>query len=478
MNRVLLSIFLIVLMCSSFSQELPPLPSKPKPIKIPPFREAKLDNGLRVAVIEKRGVPLVSLCLVVRGGASMESSEKAGLARMTAELLTRGTTTRTAEQIAEEVEFLGGELSSWADWNASYLLLEISSDKLDRAMPVFSDVVLNPSFRQKEIEILRSQLQDSLSYNLKQPGFLASYVASVFAYGEHPVGGTPESLKSITRQDIVSFYKSSFLPQNSVLVISGDISYVKATTLAKRFFDRWSSRKTLEKSEKTISHDARGGENNFLIVDLPGSGQAAVFYAKGVGVERKQQDKFFEAQVANSVLGGGYSSRLNQEIRIKRGLSYGAGSSFAWRANRANFAARAQTKNESAAEVAELILSEIKRLSTEDVPEDEVKPRKAALIGNFARQIETNQGLARYFAELHALQVEPQQIQSFVQSVESVKQADLKKFASVYLNDGFFVIVGDYSKIRGELEKRFPQVKPLVIQADKLSLETILGVNR
>lgn len=477
MIRVLLVVFIVGfvglgLMSLTFAQELPPAPSEPKPIKVPAFRETVLDNGLRVSVVEKRDVPLVSIRLVVRGGgASVEEPEKAGLASMTAELLTKGTKTRTAEQIAEEIEFLGGDISSSADWNAAYLSLSVASDKLDKAMPIFADVALNPTFRQKEIEILRSQLQDELTYNLKQPSFLASYVASVYAFNEHPAGGTPESLKNISRNDIVSFYKKNFLPNNSVLVVVGDISFQKAVSIAKRFFGRWAKQNQSQKNSTKSAVNLSSAEGpKFLIVDLPKSGQAAVFYASRIDVNRADRNQYFQSQVMNSILGGGFSSRLNQEIRVKRGLSYGAGSSFSWRAEGyANFIARAQTKNESAAEVAELMLEEIKKLAKTEVPDEEMKPRKAALIGNLARQIETCQGLSFIFSQLYSLGVSPDETKTFVEMVEKVSKEQIKQFTAKFFNGANFVVVGDYSIMKEGFAKRFPKAEVTVVQADEIN---------
>ncbi|MFN3330536.1 MAG: M16 family metallopeptidase, partial [Pyrinomonadaceae bacterium] len=401
------------------AQKTPPAPAPPKPIKVPSIKEKKLPNGLTVAVVEKRNVPLVAVYFLIGDGASKEDLKKAGLANLTASLLTRGTKTRSASKIAEDIEFLGGELNSGADWNESYITLNVTSDKLAAAMNVMADVLLNPTFAQKEIEILKAQIQDNLSYNLRQPGFLASYAASVYAYGEHPVLGTPESLESISRQDIVSFYKKAFAPGKAVLIFVGDISLQKAENLARRFFGAWKN----SIAEETVAKEQNSNRTNgleILVIDLPNSGQAAVTYTKEIAdVRRDDRKRYFEASVMNSVLGGGYSARLNQEIRIKRGLSYGAGSSFAWRRAKANFIARAQTKNESAAEVAELILGEIRKLSEQEVSGEEIKPRKAALIGTFSRNTETNFQLANVLAELYALGVSTDEINSYVQEIEA-----------------------------------------------------------
>ena len=190
----LVSLYLCASVVNSFAQEQPPAPSAPKSVSIPAVKEKKLPNGLTVAVVERKNVPLVSVQLLIKSGASSESADKAGLANMTASLLSKGTKTRTATQIAEQMEFLGGDLNTGAGWNNSIVSINIMSDKLDEAMAIMSDVVLNPSFKQEEIDLLKSQTLDGLTYNLKQPGFLANYVAAKYSFNEHPAGGTPESI--------------------------------------------------------------------------------------------------------------------------------------------------------------------------------------------------------------------------------------------------------------------------------------------
>jgi zinc protease len=199
----------LILLCASYSApaqtEQPPAPSAPKSITIPAVKEKRLPNGLTVAVAERKNVPLVTVQLLVKSGAAQEEMEKAGLANVTAALLTKGTKTRTASQIAEQMEFLGGSIASGAGWNSSFVSVNVMSDKLDPALAILADAVLNPKFEQKEIDLLKSQLADNLAYNLKQPGFLANYAASVYSFGEHPAGGTPASVEKLTREDVQGF---------------------------------------------------------------------------------------------------------------------------------------------------------------------------------------------------------------------------------------------------------------------------------
>jgi zinc protease len=475
---------------SAAQTELPE-PGASRSVQIPAVKETTLKNGLKVAVVERKNVPLVTVQLVIRAGAGMEDKEKAGLADMTASLLTKGTATRSATEIAEQMEFLGGVINTGASWNNSVVFVNVMADKLDQALAIMSDAALNPAFKQDEIDLLKSQTLDGLAYNLTQPGFLASYVASAYSFGKHPAGGTPESIKSLTRNDFVDFHKVNYVPGNAVLIFTGDITAAKANKLAKKYFGSWKASPV--KKEKILVPKSELSQNDavksslvkrILVVDLPNSGQAAVTFAKNMesngrivwneksngGVTSKS---FYPALVLNSLLGGGYSSRLNQEIRIKRGLSYGAGSSFSWQHYTSDFSTRTQTKNESAAEVAEIVVNEIKRLSAEDISETELNPRRLVLTGNFGRGIETTTGLANALAELYAFYLDTAVLNEYMRSIEAVKPENVKAFAEGNFNGGDIIIVGDYNVFKDDLAKRFPNVEVKVVKAAELDLKTL-----
>jgi len=473
LNRLAVFAFLLLTFAYSvFAQETPPAPGPARSVKIPAVKETKLKNGLTVAVIEKKGVPVVSVQLLVKTGASSEGMEKAGLANLTADMLTKGTKTRTAEQIAEQMEFLGSSINSGASWNSSNVGMTVTSDKLDSAMSIFADVILNPSFKQEELDLLKSQTLDELKANLQQPGFLANYVASSYSYGEHPAGGTPDSIGNIGRADIASFFTSGYHPRKSILIFVGDITAANAYIIAERFLGNWKA----ENESPGIAHTAGIGRigkdsafRRLLVVDLPNSGQASVNYAVSSEIGRTNKD-YYGASVLNSVLGGGYSSRLNQEIRIKRGLSYGASSGFGWRAGSSNFRASAQTKVISAAEVAELVVAEIDRLRDTDVADAEIVPRKAVLTGSFGRNLETNQGLASALGDLYGFDIPTTELNAYVSNVNNVPNSAIRSFAQKNLVNGDLIIVGDYEKFKDDLAKRFPNAKIEVIKATELDL--------
>lgn len=471
----LVSLILWISTVNAFAQEVIPAPAPAKSVNIPAVQEKRLKNGLTVAVIEKTSVPIITSSLLVRSGASAESAAKAGLANLTASMLTKGTTTRTAEQIAEQMEFLGGSIGSNAGWNGSSVTISVTSDKLDQAMAIMSDVVLNPTFKQEELDLLKAQTLDDLKYSLTQPGFLATYVASKYSFDEHPAGGTPASIEALSRADIQAFYGKAFKPENAVLIFAGDISLAKAASIAEELFGKWPAPVS---GWGSVSGGGGGYSlpqpvvKRMLVVDLPKSGQASVNYFKPISSIGRGSNEFYTASVLNSVLGGGYSSRLNQEIRIKRGLSYGAGSSFTWRGNRTNFGARTQTKNESAAEVAELVVAELRRLADGITADAELNPRKLVLIGGFGRNLEATGGLVGALSDMYSFGLPASELNKYLAGVTGVGSGNIKDFAGKFLNNGDMVIVGDYSAFKDDLAKRFPNMKIEVIKVDDLNIES------
>ncbi|MBA2378334.1 MAG: insulinase family protein, partial [Blastocatellia bacterium] len=304
------------------AQVAEPKPGPARTVKIPEVKESKLDNGLTVAVIEKRNVPLVTVQMLVRSGAAAEGIDKAGLADVTASLLTKGTKTRTATQIAEEIEFLGGSIFSSASWNNSFTTISVTSDKLEQAMAILADTALNPTFVQSELDLLKTQAVDGLTYSLTQPGFLTSYVTSVYSHGEHPAGGTPASLSSISRDDVTSFYSSNFYPGNVVLIFGGDVDAARATAIAKKHFGSWPAvarTPPIRETKPAAKRKVDGTVDRILVLDLPNAGQASVSYALrssngrsvASGDSLAAAPGYYPALTLNSLLGGGYSSRLN-----------------------------------------------------------------------------------------------------------------------------------------------------------------------
>ena len=453
-------------------QETPPPPSAPRSVSLPKPVEKSLKNGLRVIVIERGEVPLAAAHLLIKNGGEADPPELSGLANLTAGLLTEGTATRTAPQIAEAVEALGGSIESGGLWDASAARVGVMSTKLDPAMAILADIVRNPAFKEEEIERQRQQLLDQLAVDMSNPGRLARFVATRVVFGASPYGhlltGTPETIARIKRDDIVKFHSTYYRPDNAILVIGGHVKPDDAFKLAEKVFGDWAKPAApLAAPSSAMKEAAMQTTPRVLVIDKPDAGQAAVVLVR-TGIKRTDPD-YFRGIVTNSVLTG-YSGRLNQEIRIKRGLSYGARSTLDVRRDVGPFIAETQTKNPTGAQVAALLVSELSRLSSEAVTETELTPRKAVLIGNFGRSLETVSGLVTQIGGLALYGLSLDEINSYIKNVQAITAGDIQKFAGSRLGskDASIIIVGKASDFIDELRKQFPNVE--VIRASELDL--------
>jgi zinc protease len=309
---------------------------------------------------------------------------------------------------------------------------------------------------------------------LGEPGSIARYVAARVVFGDapygHPLAGTPESIGRIKRDDIVKMHETYYRPDSAILVIGGGITAKDAFPMAEKYFGDW------QRPQRKFSSGSLGlfapGETykpRVVVIDKPDAGQAAVLVARN-GIDRKDPD-YFRGIVANSVLSG-YSGRLNQEIRIKRGLSYGAASALEARRSVGPFVASAQTKNQSGAQVAELLIGEVGRLSSSPPADTELTPRKAVLIGNFSRSLETANGLVAQVGSLALYGLGLDEINRYITNVESVTTADVQKFAGSRLSAAgtSIVVVGNAKDFLAELQKHHTEIE--VIPVSEIDLNS------
>lgn len=456
-------------------QATPPPPAQPRSGTFPKPVEETLPNGLRVIVIQRSETPLVSAQLLIKNGGEVDPPELAGLADMTANLLTKGTQTRDATRIAQEIESLGGSLDTAARWDSSLVNVSVMSSKIPQAMEILADVVRRPTFKSEEVERLRQQYLDSITLALGEPGSIARFVAARVVFGDspygHPLSGTAESLTRITPADITRLHSRIYRPDNAILVIGGDITAKDGIALATKYFGDWQKPSTPLPSISAATENSASKAGRIVVIDKPDAGQAAVYLAR-IGINRKDPD-YFRGIVTNSVLSG-YSGRLNQEIRIKRGLSYGAASSLDTRRDVGPFIAFAQTKNESGAAVADLLLGEIGRLSSAPPADAELTPRKAVLIGGFSRNLETAGGLVAQVGSLALYGLSLDEINRFINNVQSITTADVQKFSGTRLDakTSNIIIVGNAKAFLPELQKKYPNVE--VIPVAELDLNTAL----
>ncbi|ANP45391.1 M16 family metallopeptidase [Candidatus Viadribacter manganicus] len=451
-------------------REQPPTASTPIDARIPAASQRTLANGVRVIVAPNRDIPLISADFRVASGSASDPANRAGVASMTGDLLTRGTTTRSATEIASQIESLGASIGSGAGWDSSAVSLQTRSDRAQEAFTVFADVVRNPAFAAEELDRAKSQALDGLQVALSQPGGIASFAMTRAIYGTAPYGAiaSPTTLGAITRDDMANYHSAYWRPDNAVLVITGDVSAQEGFALAENYFGNWARPSTPLPPRPDAT--AYAAPSRTIVVDLPDTGQAAVLMGLR-GVARTDAD-YFPLLVANNVLGGGYSARLNTEIRIRRGLSYGANSSLQARMAPGPIIASAQTRNDAAVQVYDLMRTEITRIGAEPVPVAELTARKAVLIGSFGRTIETTAGLAGQISTLALYGLPPERLGAYVADVTAVTPAQAQAAAQRYFdaNRADVVVVGDAQHFYDGLRRVRPNAER--IPASELNLDT------
>ncbi len=448
-----------------------PQPGEPRRPVLAQPHEKTLPNGLRIIVVERPGLPLLSAQLIFKSGAETDPPRLAGLAHFTAALLKRGTTTRSATQIAQDIEALGATIESEATWDATIVKLTTLSANTEPALSILADLTRHPALAKDEIERQRRELLDELRLSLEKPGTVARLAATRAALGAsiyaHPAEGTLASLARLGRKDIAAHHARVFRPDNAILILAGNITAPGAFDLAEKNFGDWTTSTAAPKPVETATENPAP---RVILVDMPNTGQAAVYLA-APSISRRADD-WFAGRVADTLLGGGYTSRLNQEIRIKRGLSYGARSSLATRRTGGLFLASAQTKNETAVEVIGLIQAEIARLIAEPAPLDFLKTRQSVLMGAFARSLETNASHAEQLASPALYDLPLDSLNRYFDDVERVTPEALQAFAGKHFaTDAFTIVVAGQAKVVEQpLRSAFPKLE--VIPLNRLDLDS------
>ncbi len=462
----------VVTAASAADRVQPPAPGPAITPVLPTPSDRRLANGMRLVVIERHALPIVTTYLVAGGGSSTDPNSRAGLAETTAAVLTKGTATRSAPDVARAIETLGGSISADATRDGMFLSLTVKSDELPKAMDVFADVAMHPAFATDELERQRAQAIDGLSVAYTTPGQIASMTASRALYGDGPYGkpadGTPKSLAAITRDDMVAAYSARWRPDALTLVVAGDIDPAQAEAMANRYFGGWSKPATPPPAQPAPGPVM---PPRIVAIDLPQSPQATVMIAR-VTIPRSDP-LYYPMVVADSALGGGFGARLNQEIRVRRGLAYGAGSSFQARRAPGPLSVSTSTKNPTVGEVVVLMQDEMRKLGTDPVPPSELEARKAGLIGGFGRDIETTDGLAGLAAGLVLQDAPLSEIQRYTPAIAAVTAEQVRDVAKRLVDpaSASVIMVGDASQFLPGVKAK--GITPEVIPVAKLNLDSV-----
>lgn len=414
----------------------------------------KLANGLTVMLVEQHNLPVVSANLVILSGSEANPANKPGLASFTADMLDEGTTKRSTLQLAEDVAAIGASLSTGSTSDASGINVRTLKKNADSAFGLVADVLLQPAFAANELDRVRNNRLTQILQQRDSPNAMASKVFNNALYGaNHPYGftelGTEESIKGITREDMMKFWQAGYVPDNAALVVAGDLSETELRGLAEKHFGKWSGKGTGMTRPEVPAASAR----HIVIVDKPGAPQT-VLRIGHVGVSRANPD-YVPIEVMNTGLGGLFSSRINMNLREKNGYTYGAGSSFQFRRGPGPFFTGSSVRTDVTAPAVHEIFNEFERMRATEMSADELKTAKDSFARSLPGLFETTGQASQSVAQLFIHNLPLDYYRSLPAKIDAVTVAEVKRVAGKYLMPDSMVIVavGDRSKIEPELVK-------------------------
>jgi zinc protease len=432
----------------------PPVGPPAAAVTMPKVAERVLSNGLTVLVSEYHTLPIMRFHLLVPGGAAYDPAGKEGVAELTADLLDQGTKRRSAEELAREVEFLGGELGADAGTDFATVSGEFLSKDLDAGLDLFSDVVLNPAFAPDELRRAQDLAVAGIISGRENPSSIAEVCYARYVYGRHPYGhlsqGSETSVRRLARADVQAFYAGHYVPDHAVLVIIGDASTPLLLDKAERAFGGW------RRSGATLAPPpvpTRITGRHILLVDKPDATQTHI--RVGNTAIARTDPAYVPANVTSTILGGGFGARLIDELRVKRSLTYGAWSGFAARRAPGDFRVGTFTKVDTTGQALQVTLDVLDGFVKGGATAEELKRSQSLLTGQFPKQLETPGAIAGKLAELAGFGLPRSDLEDYPKRVDATSLADVKQLAARWVptGDEAIVIVGPAEKIAPQIEK-------------------------
>jgi zinc protease len=441
-----------------YSKNLPKVGVLPK-FALPKIEKQKLSNGLDVWLVRTAELPIVSMNMVFKSGGTIDPKGKTGLASLTANLINTGTKTRSAVDIANQLQNIGATLGTGSGWDSANVSMQTLTRNLDKALEIFSDVIVNPAFPESELETARRRALTALIQRKDNPNAIAGVVYNALLYGKnHPYGnvltGDETSIKSFKQSDLKSFYETYYRPNNSALIVVGDANMLTLKPKLEKAFADWKPGNVPASSVPNASAFEKPG---VYIVDKPGAAQSVILIGQ-VGVSRDNPD-YFALQVMNDMLGGAFSSRLNLNLREDKGYTYGAGSGFSYRRGAGPFTASADVQT---AVTKESVIEFMKELNgirgSLPVTARELEISKKGLSLGYPMGFETNGQIANQLSALITYGLPDSYFNGFISRINAVTIDDVNRVANKYLTPDkmAIVIVGDKSAIApglGEMGK-------------------------
>lgn len=430
----------------------PPAPLALKAIQLPTTYQATLANGLALVIVEDKRLPLVSYRLAFRTGDAHDPQPLPGLTDMLAGLLTEGTESHSSREIAEKVERLGATLNAGAGSDYTTVAASALSVFGDRILDLMAEVTLQPSFPENEVELRRQNLKESLKQQRAQPGFLANEMVSRVMFGDHPyhvISASPESIDAMTRDGLIAFHQSRFIPNNAVFIVVGDVRRDATIARVEQLFGGWQTgMAATDEFPAPPTHSARVA----YLVDRAGSAQSNIVIANS-GITRTSPD-YFPMLLMHTVLGATASSRLFMNLREEKGYTYGAYSNLDARRTAGTFRATAEVRTPVTGDSLKEFFYELERIRTEPVSEKEISDAKSYLTGVFPIRLETQEGVIDQLVQIKMLGLPDNYLETYRDRIQSVTIEQIQSVAQRYVkpHQASLVIVGDGAQVVEQLK--------------------------
>lgn len=444
---------IVVVNAQSPDRSQPPQLGPTPSLKVNPVQKFTLDNGLPIYVYEKKEVPIIQLNLVIQAGSVNEPADKLGMAGLTAAMMDEGAAGKSSLQLSDEIDYLGTSLSVSGGLHTSGIAMRSTVSKFDESLKLFSDILLRPDFPESELNRLKKQYMTSLFQAFDRPTAIAAAAAGMLVFGkDHQYGrttvGTEQSLQSLSVTDLRNFYSMYYKPNNAILVVVGDVNAQEVVSKINKAIGAWQRG---DSQAMTVPNARQVSGRTIYLVDKPEAAQSVIRISK-VGTNRFSQD-YFPLLVMNTILGGSFTSRLNQNLREKNGYAYGAGSGFGFRPSNGPFTAASDVQTDATDKALREFIKELDGM-TNPVSDDELSKAKNYIALGYPDNFSNVGSIAAQIAEMVQYHLPDSYFNDYIANVMAVKKEDVRRVARKYLDtdDLAIIIVGDRSKVEKGLK--------------------------
>ena len=434
---------------------LPSLALAAGELHLPPITRVTLENGMRLVVAEDHELPTVQLTLFVGAGAAQDPPDRLGLAEMVADALLRGAGPYDAQELARAIEDLGGRIDAEPGFDATIVSADFLSDDFEAGLALLRAVLREPRFEKDEVRRSRDELLADLKSDLEDPSKIANRCFAAWLYGSYPYGrpqkGTPETVEEIGAREVRRFHDRWYRPNNTILALVGDVTAERALAALRQAFTDWKAEPDAvpQRSGPPTPLAAR----RVLLVDKPDATQSQI-RTGGIAMARNDPD-LLTAQVANTALGGGFSSLLIEELRVKRSLTYSAYSGYVPRLLGGDFRMSTFSKTATSVETLTLGLDVLARFRSQPIDPKVLTKAKAYVAGQFALQLETAGALAQRLAEIEFFGLPRDELVTYRSRVAAVDVAAASRAVTEHqppTDRMAIVVVGPAATLRAPLE--------------------------